>query len=257
MRKRGVVRDERRDKGCDEPARRRGWTQGADQRAWCQNVNQRFLIIKILTSKRQNPHPLQVPAKWLRTHASRGCSCWPRMGLGARAGFGRPGGAKAREKQRRAEMRAAEKKMQREQRAQAEAWFAWFDLNGDGVLQRTELAALLKHVSGIDPSDEALDMALADARAADIKAGRGRMVPQALTLHVPEAAAPGQVIQVGLPGGGTTAVTVPADAVPGQSFKFTFECMQLDGVSKNAAFAVVTKFSVRLAASSTSQPASR
>ena len=137
------------------------------------------------------------------------------------------------------------------------AWFAWFDLNGDGVLQRTELAALLKHVSGIDPSDEALDMALADARAADIKAGRGRMVPQPLTLHVPEAAAPGQVIQVGLPGGGTTAVTVPADAVPGQSFKFTFECMQLDGVSKNAAFAVVTKFSVRLAASSTSQPASR
>ena len=70
-------------------------------------------------------------------------------------------------------MRAAEKEMQRKQRAQAEAWFEWFDLNGDGVLQRTELAALLKHVSGIDPSDEALDMALADARAADIKAGRG------------------------------------------------------------------------------------
>ena len=179
------------------------------------------------------------------------------MGLGARAGFGRRAGAKARERQRRAEMRAAEKEMQRKQRAQAEAWFEWFDLNGDGVLQRTELAALLKHVSGIDPSDEALDMALADARAADIKAGRGRMVPQALTLHVPEAAAPGQVIQVGLPGGGMTAVTVPADAVPGQSFKFTFECVQLDGVSKKAAFAVVTKFSVRLAASSTSQPASR
>ena len=38
-------------------------------------------------------------------------------------------------------MRAAEKKMQREQRAQAEAWFAWFDLNGDGVLQRTERAS--------------------------------------------------------------------------------------------------------------------
>ena len=68
-------------------------------------------------------------------------------------------------------MRAAEKEMQRKQRAQAEAWFEWFDLNGDGVLQRTELAALLKHVSGIDPSDEALDMALADARAADVRAG--------------------------------------------------------------------------------------
>ena len=159
--------------------------------------------------------------------------------------------------ERRAGMRATEKEKRREQRAQAEEWFAKFDLNGDGVLQRTELAALLKHTTGIAPSDEALDMALADARAADIKAGRGRMILQDLTLHVPEAAAPGQVIQVGLPGGGMTAVTVPADAVPGQSFKFTFECMQLDGVSKNAAFAVVTKFSVRLAASSTSQPASR
>ena len=74
-------------------------------------------------------------------------------------------------------------------------------------------------------------------------------MPQEITLHVPEAAAPGQVIQVGLPGGGMTAVTVPADAVPGQSFKFTFECVQLDGVSKKAAFAVVTKFSVRAASS--------
>ena len=146
-------------------------------------------------------------------------------------------------------MRAAEKEMQRKQRAQAEAWFEWFDLNGDGVLQRTELAALLKHTTGIAPSDEALDMALADARAADIKAGRGRMISQDLTLHVPEAAAPGQVIQVGLPGGGMTAVTLPADAVPGQSFKFTFECVQLDGVSKKAAFAVVTKFAVRAASS--------
>ena len=155
--------------------------------------------------------------------------------------------------ERRAGMRAAEKEKRREQRAQAEEWFAQFDLNGDGVLQRTELAALLMHTTGIAPSDEALDMALADARAADIKAGRGRMISQDLTLHVPEAAAPGQVIQVGLPGGGMTAVTLPADAVPGQSFKFTFECVQLDGVSKKAAFAVVTKFAVRLAA----WPASR
>ena len=156
-----------------------------------------------------------------------------------------------------AAMRAAHKEKQKEQRKQAEAWFAQFDLEGDGVLQRSELAALLKHTSGFDPSDEALDMALADARAADIKAGRGRMISQDLTLHVPEAAAPGQVIQVGLPGGGTTTVTVPADAVPGQSSKFTTWSVQLDGVSKEAAFAVVTKFSVRLAASSTSQPASR
>ena len=74
-------------------------------------------------------------------------------------------------------------------------------------------------------------------------------MPQEITLHVPEAAAPGQVIQVGLPGGGMTAVTVPADAVPGQSFKFTFECVQLDGVSKKAAFAVVTKFAVGAASS--------
>ena len=155
--------------------------------------------------------------------------------------------------ERRAGMRAAEKEKRREQRAQAEEWFAKFDLNGDGVLQRTELAALLKHTTGIAPSDEALDMALADARAADIKAGRGRMVPQALTLHVPEAAAPGQVIQVGLPGGGMTAVTLPADAVPGQPLNITIECVQLDGVSKKAAFAVVTKFAVRLAA----WPASR
>ena len=74
-------------------------------------------------------------------------------------------------KARKAEMRAAHKEKQREQRAQAEAWFARFDLQGDGVLQRSELAALLKHTSGFDPSDEALDMALADARAADVKEG--------------------------------------------------------------------------------------
>ena len=196
------------------------------------------------------PSVCYYPCGYVRTHrVGAGLLVLARMGLGARVGFGRRGGAKARERQRRAEMRAAEKKMQREQQAQAEAWFAWFDLNGDGVLQRTELAALLKHVSGIDPSDEALDMALADARAADIKAGRGRMISQDLTLHVPEAAAPGQVIQVGLPGGGMTAVTLPADAVPGQSFKFTFECVQLDGVSKKAAFAVVTKFAVGAASS--------
>ena len=73
--------------------------------------------------------------------------------------------------ERRAGMRAAEKEKRREQRAQAEEWFAQFDLNGDGVLQRTELAALLKHTTGIAPSDEALDMALADARAADVRAG--------------------------------------------------------------------------------------
>ena len=70
-----------------------------------------------------------------------------------------------------AAMRAAHKEKQKEQRKQAEAWFAQFDLEGDGVLQRSELAALLKHTSGFDPSDEALDMALADARAADVRAG--------------------------------------------------------------------------------------
>ena len=75
------------------------------------------------------------------------------------------------------------------------------------------------------------------------------LAPQALTVNVPAAAAPGQVIQVAMPGGGMTAVTLPADAVPGQSFKFTFECVQLDGVSKKAAFAVVTKFAVRAASS--------
>ena len=96
-----------------------------------------------------------------------------------------------------ADLRAAHKDKQREQRAQAEAWFSKFDLEGDGVLQRSELATLLKHTTGIDPSDEALDMALADARAADIKGG-----------------------------------SEPKD-----------------GVSKKAATAVVTKFSVRPAAS--------
>lgn len=96
-----------------------------------------------------------------------------------------------------ADLRAAHKEQQREQRAQAEAWFGKFDLEGDGVLQRPELAALLKHTTGIDPSEEALDMALADARAADIKGG-----------------------------------SEPKD-----------------GVSKKAATAVVTKFSVRPAAS--------
>ena len=136
------------------------------------------------------------------------------MGLGARAAFGHKSKLQL---QRRAEMRAAKKEMQREQRAQVEAWFASFDLNEDGVLQRTELAALFKHISGIAPSDEALDMTLADARAFDIKAGCGRK-----------------------------------DAVPGQSLKFTTSSTQLDGVSKKAAFAVVTKFAVRLAASSTS-----
>ena len=50
--------------------------------------------------------------------------------------------------ERRAGMRATEKEKRREQRAQAEEWFAQFDLNSDGVLQRTELAALLKHISG-------------------------------------------------------------------------------------------------------------
>ena len=147
----------------------------------------------------------------------------PRMGLGARAAFGHKSKLQL---QRRAEMRAAKEEMQREQRAQVEAWFASFDLNEDGVLQRTELAALFKHISGIAPSDEALDMTLADARAFDAKAGCGRKV------H-------------------------PADAVLGQSLKFTTSSTQLYGVSKKAAFAVVTKFSVRLAASSTSQPASR
>ena len=62
------------------------------------------------------------------------------------------------------------KETQRQQRQQAEIWFAQFD-NGDGVLQRTELAALLKHTSAVEPSEEALDMALADAKAADIRAG--------------------------------------------------------------------------------------
>lgn len=107
------------------------------------------------------------------------------------------GRAAARARANKADLRAAHKDKQREQRAQAEAWFGKFDLEGDGVLQRSELAALLKHTSGIEPSDEALDMALADARAADIKGG-----------------------------------SEPKD-----------------GVSKKAATAVVTKFSVRPAAS--------
>ena len=54
------------------------------------------------------------------------------------------------------------------------------------------------------------------------------LAPQALTVNVPEAAGgPGQVIQVAMPGGGMTAVTLPADAVPGQSVQFTVECVQL------------------------------
>ena len=94
---------------------------------------------------------------------------------------------------RKADLRAAHKDKQREQQAQAKAWFDKFDLEGDGVLSRTELATLLKYTTGIDPSEQALNMALADARAADIK------------------------------GGGEPK----------------------DGVSKKAATAVVTKFSVR------------
>lgn len=53
------------------------------------------------------------------------------------------------------------------------------------------------------------------------------LAPQALTVNVPAAAGPGQVIQVAMPGGGMTAVTLPADAVPGQSVQFTVECVQL------------------------------
>jgi len=72
---------------------------------------------------------------------------------------------------RKADLRAAHKDKQREQQAQAKAWFDKFDLEGDGVLSRTELATLLKYTTGIDPSEQALNMALADARAADIKGG--------------------------------------------------------------------------------------
>ena len=58
------------------------------------------------------------------------------------------------------------------------------------------------------------------------------LVPQVLTMNVPEATAPGQVIQVAMPGGGMVAVTLPTDAVPGQSAQFTVECVQLMPMSE-------------------------
>ena len=80
------------------------------------------------------------------------------------------GRAAARMREKKDHLRREHKEKLAAQREQTETWFAKFD-DGDGVLQRAELAALLKHTSGTEPSDEALDMALAEARTADIKGG--------------------------------------------------------------------------------------
>ena len=54
------------------------------------------------------------------------------------------------------------------------------------------------------------------------------LAPQQLTISVPVGATGGQIVRTALPGGGVTAVQLPADALPGQSLTFTAEhCVQL------------------------------
>jgi len=75
--------------------------------------------------------------------------------------------------------RAAElKALQDAQREQVEAWFTEFDTQADGNLDRDEVKALLKEVTGKEPCLGALDLAMAEGARWGTPRGTPRGTPQ-------------------------------------------------------------------------------
>ena len=75
-------------------------------------------------------------------------------------------------KQQKAKQRAEEERI----KEQVDEWFSKFDTDGNSVLSREEVKALLGYVAGKEPSDEALDMALSKATESGSAEGITRKV---------------------------------------------------------------------------------
>ena len=77
------------------------------------------------------------------------------------------GAVNARKRRQRNEMKKQRKAKLEAESKVVSAWFAEFDTDKTGVLSKEQLSALLKHLAKVEPSEEALSTAMANAVSLD------------------------------------------------------------------------------------------
>lgn len=86
--------------------------------------------------------------------------------------------AAAARQERNQEFKAEQEEIAR----QVEEWFVKFDEDGDMVLSREEMKSLLTHVSGREPTDDALDVAMSKALEVGASDGITRKVAHSIVM---------------------------------------------------------------------------